>query len=224
LWSAVDALAGLTLTCENRWVNPYFFFVTVGTNPMADHPQNEVTTVLHQIRAGDSGAREQLVGLVYDELRKVAAGLMRQERPDHTLQPTALVHEAFVRLLDQDVLDLAHNRKYFFAAAARAMRQILVDHARQRAALKRQGKRERVPFEETLASFEEQNLDVLALHEALQQLTALHERQGQVVELRFFGGFSVPEVADLLGVSVSLVESDFRKASAFLRSRLAEGT
>src|SRR5262249_45613353 len=138
------------------------------------------------------------------------------------LQPTALLHEAFVKLMGSDVLGLTRDRRLFFGAAVRAMRQVLVDHARRRAADKRVEGRPREPFDETLRYFEDQKLDVLAVHEALNQLTSLSPRQGQIIELRFFGGFTVPEVAELLEVSVSLVESDFRKASAFLRSRLAQ--
>jgi RNA polymerase sigma factor (TIGR02999 family) len=182
----------------------------------------ELTTLLDAIRAGDAGARDELVELVYVELRRLAGGLMRRERPDHTLQPTALVHEALPRLLHPDVLGGAHNRAQFLAAAARAMRRVLVDHARGRAAGKRGGGQGQVPLDEALDYCARQNLDVLAVHEALDELAGLHERQSQVVELRFFGGYTVGEVAGLLQVSVSTVESDFRKATAFLRRRLAE--
>jgi DNA-directed RNA polymerase specialized sigma24 family protein len=146
--------------------------------------QEEVTTVLRDARAGGAGAQDRLVGLVYGELRRMAAGMMSRERADHTLQPTALVHEALVRMLDQDALRQAPNRRWLFAAAARAMRQ------------------------------------VLAVHEGLEKLAELNERQAKVVEMRFFGGFSVEEVAEALGASVSLVEGDFRKARAFLKARL----
>jgi RNA polymerase sigma factor (TIGR02999 family) len=187
---------------------------------MTANLQNEVTTLLGEVRAGKSDAVERLVAVVYGELRNVAAGLMRQERPDHTLQPTALLNEALGRLLTADLQALAQDRRVFFGAAVRAMRQVLVDHARRRGADKRAEGRKREPLDETLRCFETRNVDVLAVHEALEQLSALHERQGRVVEMRFFGGFTVPEIADLLGVSVSLVEGDFRKASAFLRGRL----
>jgi RNA polymerase sigma factor (TIGR02999 family) len=186
---------------------------------MAD-TNSEVTTILGEMRAGKPEATGRLLALVYDELRAVAAGLMRQERPDHTLQPTALLHEAFVKLLDGDFLKRVEDRRLFFGAAVRAMRQVLVDHARRRGAAKRVEGRKREPLDEAMRFFEEQRLDVLALHEALDELAGLHERQARVVELRFFGGFTVAEIADLLDVSVSLVEGDFRKASAFLRGRL----
>jgi RNA polymerase sigma-70 factor, ECF subfamily len=188
---------------------------------MSEERALAVTTVLEQLRAGNREARQQLVALVYEELRQMAAGLMRRERPDHTLQPTALVNEAFVRLFNSDALQLAHNRAYFFGAAAQAMRQILVDHARQRAAAKRGGGQERVPLDDVLDQFEQQQrLDILDLEEALQELGRLNERHGQVVTLRFYGGLTVPEVAEQLGVSVGTVEGDFRKATAFLRGRL----
>jgi RNA polymerase sigma factor (TIGR02999 family) len=184
--------------------------------------ESEVTTVLAEVRDGKPQAVDRLIGLVYDELRAVAAALMSRERPDHTLQPTALLNEALVKLLDTDFLSRVEDRRLFFGAAVRAMRQVLVDHARRRSADKRVEGRPREPLDEAVRYFEKRKLDVLALHELLEQLSGLHERQGRIVELRFFGGFTVPEIADLLGVSVSLVESDFRKASAFLRSRLGE--
>ena len=185
--------------------------------------QREVTILLEEIRAGSPGARDQLVALVYDELRRLGGDLLRRERPGHTLQPTALVHEAVLRLFRPDALSAAQGRAQFLAAAARAMRQVLVDHARRRAADKRGGDRERLPLDDVLDHFAEQHLDLLAIHEALTRLAGLHERQSQVVELRFFGGYTVEEIAGQLAVSVSTVESDFRKATAFLRGRLSEG-
>jgi RNA polymerase sigma-70 factor, ECF subfamily len=188
---------------------------------MNEPAPSEATALLRDAQSGSETARDRLFSLVYDELREAAGRLMGRERADHTLQPTALVNEALVRLLDQDALRQAGSRSYFFAAASRAMRQVLVDHARSRAASKRGGGRGRVPLDETLAWMEAQKLDVLDLHEGLERLAALNERQARVVEMRFFGGFTVEEVAEALGVSVSLVEGDMRKASAFLRARLA---
>jgi RNA polymerase sigma factor (TIGR02999 family) len=179
-----------------------------------------VTTLLEAIRTGDDRARGRLVDLVYDRLRRMAGGLMRQERPNHTLQPTALLHEALVQLFDAEVLARAPNRAYLFGAAARAMREVLAAHARRRAADKRGGRRERLPLDAVLDHFEEQRVDVVALHEALDRLAAFHERQSHVVTLRFFAGCTVPEVADRLGVSVGTVESDFRLARAWLRRQL----
>src|SRR5437868_369607 len=175
--------------------------------------QREVTTLLDAIRAGDANAQSRLVALVYDELRRRAGALLRRERPDHTLQPTALAHEALLRLLSPEALARTRDRAHFLAAAATAMRQVLVDHARRRAADKRGGGQETLPLDEALDYLAQQKLDVLAVHEALDELAGLHARQSQVVELRFFGGYSVDEIADLLEVSVSTVESDFRKAA-----------
>jgi RNA polymerase sigma factor (TIGR02999 family) len=193
-----------------------------GAQIVAEDLQREVTTLLDQIRAGSADAQERLVELVYQELRRLAGGLLRRERAGHTLQPTALVHEALLRLLRPDALGGAYNRSQFLAAAARAMRRVLVDHARQRAADKRGGGRAPLPLDEALDYFAEQHLDLLAVHDALDRLAGLHARQAQVVELRFFGGCTVEEIAAQLQVSVSTVESDFRKAAAFLRSQLVE--
>jgi RNA polymerase sigma factor (TIGR02999 family) len=190
---------------------------------MADDRRGEVTTLLEAIRDGDPQAPDRLVEAVYAEFHRMAAGLMARERRDHTLQPTALLHEALVQLFDADVLRKAPNRAYLFGAAARAMREVLAAHARRRAADKRGGDRQRVPLDAVLDYLEEQRLDVLALHEALERLATFHERQSHVVTLRFFAGCTVAEVADQLGVSVATVESDFRIARAWLRRQLAGG-
>jgi RNA polymerase sigma-70 factor, ECF subfamily len=181
----------------------------------------DVTLLLQAIQSGDTGAKGRLADLVYAELRGAAAGLMGQERGDHTLQPTALLHEAFLRLFRDELLSKAPNRAYLFGAAARAMREVLADHARRRRAAKRGGAYRRVPLDELLDQLEqEHHVDVLAVHEMLDTLAALHERQTQIITLRFFGGFTVPEIAELLGISVSTVESDFRIARAWLRQQL----
>jgi RNA polymerase sigma factor (TIGR02999 family) len=184
--------------------------------------QRQVTTLLDEIRAGKAEAQGKLVELVYAKLRRLAADLMQRERPGHTLQPTALVHEALLRLLSPDVLGQTRDRAHLLAAAARAMRHVLVDHARQRAADKRGGGQETLPLDPVLHYFADQKLDFLAVHEALNHLATLDQRQSQVVELRFFGGYTVAEIAEQLQVSVSTVESDLRKAMAFLRSQLVE--
>jgi RNA polymerase sigma factor (TIGR02999 family) len=203
---------------EGQTLGPIFSRAKI----MTDDRQQDVTTLLGEVRAGSAGAWDKLVALVYEELHRLAGGLMRQERPGHTLQPTALVHEALVRMLHPDALAGAQGRAQFRAAAARAMRQVLVDHARQRRADKRGGGRTRQPLDDILDYFAEQSLDLLALHEALDRLAGLHQRQSQVVELRYFGGFTVAEIAEQIQVSVSTVESDFRKATAFLRGQLSE--
>src|SRR3954464_1637492 len=164
-------------------------------------PREELTTVLGRARQGDEQARSELVERVYEELRRVASRLMRRERPDHTLSPTAVVHEAVIRLLGDAVFDKAADRNYLFAAAARAMREVLIDHARRRGADRRGGGRRQVPLDLVLDYFEEQKLDVVALHEALHRLAEWNERQSQVMTLRYFGGLTIAEVADALGVS-----------------------
>jgi RNA polymerase sigma factor (TIGR02999 family) len=181
---------------------------------------SDVSALLQAVRAGDAGARDRLVEHVYQELRRMAHVLVRAEPAAHSLQPTALLHEALGQLLEGDTFGRAPNRAYLFGAAARAMRQALVDHARERNASKRGGGRRRLSLDAVLLYFQEQDVDVLALHEALDRLAALDDRQAQVVTLRFFGGLTVPEIAAHLGVSVSTVESDFRIARAWLRQQL----
>jgi RNA polymerase sigma factor (TIGR02999 family) len=184
----------------------------------------EITALLDAIRAGDEQARTALVERIYDRLHDAADRLMRGERAEHTLQPTALLHEALARLLNGEVFTTAPNRIYLYQAATRAMRQILVDHARRRKAACRGGGRQRLtdtaPLDLAVAYFDDRGLDVEALHNALDRLAALHERQGQVVGLRFFGGLSVDAVARHLQVSISTVERDFRLARAWLRREL----
>jgi RNA polymerase sigma factor (TIGR02999 family) len=187
---------------------------------MSTHDSGDLTALLNEVRAGSLDARSRLVEAIYAELRRMAAGMMRQERPDHTLQASALVHEALLRILSSDALAGAPHRRYLFAAAAQAMRQVLVDHARSRRASKRSGGRSRVPLDAALAGFEEQGLDVIALHEALERLAATHPRAAHVVELRFFGGLSMPEVAESLELSVTTIEGDWRFARAWLRGQL----
>jgi RNA polymerase sigma factor (TIGR02999 family) len=155
---------------------------------------------------------------IYAELRSLAAGYLRGERPGHTLQPTALVHEAFLRL--GSLSGCAESPARFKALAARTMRNVLVDHARRRAAAKRGGERQRVTLDEGLAFLARGELDVLALHEALERFAALDERAARVVELRFFGGLTEPEAAEALGVSLRTVEGDWRMARAWLREAL----
>jgi RNA polymerase sigma-70 factor, ECF subfamily len=181
---------------------------------------HDLTRILGRARAGDERARTELIALVYDQLRQVAAGLMRRERQDHTLPPTAVVHEAVIRLLGDAVLDRAVDRNFLFASAARAMREVLIDHARRRNAGRRGGKWKRVPLDSVADYFEGQGLDIVAVHEALDRLATWNERQGQVMTLRYFGGMSVPEVAQALEVSVVTVERDWRLARAWLRGQL----
>jgi RNA polymerase sigma factor (TIGR02999 family) len=187
---------------------------------MGTESRGDLTAILGEVRAGRADAQERLVRVIYAELRRIAGGLMRRERPGHTLQPSALVHEALLRLLDGDTLADLPDRHRLLAAAARAMRQVLVDHARHRQAAKRVLGRARVPLDEALAYFEDQDLDVIALHEALDELAKEHPWPAQVVDLRFFGGWPIPGIAKMLGVSDTTAESDWRFARAWLRERL----
>ena len=190
---------------------------------MGAEPRRDLTLILGRARAGDERARGELIALVYDQLRQVAARLMRRERKDHSLPPTAVVHEAVIRLLGDAVFDRSPDRAFLFASAARAMREVLIDHARRRAADRRGGGWHRVPLDNVVDYFEEQGLDLVAVHEALDRLAELNERQGQVMTLRYFGGMTVPEVAAALEVSVVTVERDWRLARAWIRDQLREG-
>lgn len=187
---------------------------------MEDELKRDLTILLKDARAGDDRAKGEVIALVYEELRRVAAHLMRRERPDHTLPPTAVVHEAVIRMVGEGVLDRAPDRSFLFAAAARSMREILIDHARRRRTDRRGGGRQRVPLDLVIDHFASQELDVVAVHEALDRLAGLHERQSQVITLRYFGGLTVPEVARALGVSEFTVERDWRLARAWLHRQL----
>jgi RNA polymerase sigma factor (TIGR02999 family) len=187
---------------------------------MGTEPRGDLTAILGEVRDGRADAQERLVRVIYAELRRIAGGLLRRERPGHTLQPSALVHEALLRLLDGDALADVPNRRYLLAAAAQAMRLVLVDHARRRHAAKRLGGRIRRPLDEALVACEAQGLDVLALHDALDRLARSNPRPARVVTLRFFGGLSVPEVAAALEVSDTTVEGDWRYARAWLHGQL----
>jgi len=183
--------------------------------------QTETTQTLIHAAEGDQGAIDRLLPLVYDELRSLAGSLMRHERDGHTLQPTALANEAFIRLIDQHSIDWK-NRAHFFALAAQAMRRVLVDHARARGAIKRGGDRRRIALAEDAAIGLDQLDDLLALDEALHQLARLSERQARVVELRFFGGLSIEETAEMIGVSPRTVKGDWRVSRAWLERELAD--
>jgi RNA polymerase sigma-70 factor, ECF subfamily len=169
----------------------------------------EVTRLLDQLAVGDATAKENLINLAYAELRKLAERLMRRERLDHTLQPTALLHEAALRVLRTDAILQFEGRGAFFGAMATAMRRVLIDHARRRRAGRRQGERRRAALDDVLESLEESHrLDLLDLDDALEELVQLNPRQGAVVVQRFFGGFTLPEIAQHLDVSLSTVEND----------------
>lgn len=185
---------------------------------------NHTTTkVLKDLEAGDASAANRLFPLVYDELRALAASYMRHERADHTLQPTALVHEAFLKLIEQTSVDWK-NRAHFFAVAAQAIRRILIDHARKHNAAKRGGDFSRVALDEGAAFETGRTLDLIALDDAMTRLATLSDRQAKVVELRFFGGLTSEEVAHVLGVSRTTIAEDWTIARAWLMKELSGGT
>jgi RNA polymerase sigma factor (TIGR02999 family) len=179
-----------------------------------------LTNLLDEWRRGDEAALARLIPIVYEELRRVASARLRNEGSDHTLQTTALVHEAYLRLVGLDRMTL-QNRTHFFAMAARLMREILVDHARRKHARKRGGDVAVVGLEEVGAGAETPLVDVLALDQALTDLAALDERLCQVVELRFFAGLSIAETAEALEVSPATVERDWTVAKAWLLQHLS---
>jgi RNA polymerase sigma factor (TIGR02999 family) len=175
---------------------------------------SDVTTLLHAWRAGDAAACERLIPLVYQELHRRAAAYLRHERPGHTLQPTALVHEAYLRLVNQDRA-VWQNRAQFFGVASQIMRRILVDHARRGRMAKRSGRWARVTLDERIA-FKMPDVDVLDLDDALTRLAEFDPRKSRIAELKFFGGLSLSETAHVLGISVATVERDWQAARAWL--------
>jgi len=187
-------------------------------------PPSDVTRLLKAWSDGDRSAGERLVEAVYGELRRQAARAMRQESPSHTLQATALVHEAYLRLIDQRHVEW-RNRAHFFGVAAQLMRRILVDHARARLAAKRGGDAERLSIGDVepvdVAGESAQDVDILALHEALERLAVLDPEQERLVELRYFSGMTIEETAEALGISPATVKREWAVARAWLRRELA---
>ena len=182
---------------------------------------SEATRLLERLSAGDAEAAGELLPLLYAELRRVAGRAMGSERADHTLQPTALVHEAYLRLVGSEVR--FESRAHFVRVAARAMRNVLVDHARARAAQKRGDGHERVPLDDVLAAYEERQLDVVTLHDAVERLLEIDEDLGRLVELRYFAGLTIEETARVLDVSTATVERSWRVARLWLRRELGAG-
>lgn len=178
--------------------------------------------VFRRLAEGDEGALDELYPRVYDDLRRVARAQLARERSGHTLGTTALVHESYLRLVGSGAID-AEGRSHFLSIAARAMRRILVDHARRKHALKRGGDVDHQPFEPSLAVASEHSADFLAVDEALERLEQLHPRQTRVVECRVFAGMTVEETADALDVSPATVKRDWTLARAWLNRRLGPG-
>jgi len=181
--------------------------------------RTDVAALLSEVARGKQGAAEQLIPLVYDELKRLARGYMRRERPDHTLQTTALVHEAYLKLVRQRKTDW-QCRSHFFGIAAQMMRRILLDHARGHLRHKRGGSRQTLQLNEALVFSLEQSEDLVRLNEALERLSTIDPRQSKIVELRFFGGLSVEETSGILGVSPKTVKRDWSMAKAWLHGEL----
>jgi RNA polymerase sigma-70 factor (ECF subfamily) len=181
-------------------------------------PTGEITRLLGKVREGDEAARADLMAAVYAELRRLSAAMMRRERPGHSLQATELLHEAYLKLVGQDI-DFA-NRAHFFAAASTVMRHILVDYARAHRSEKRGGGQVPVTLDENALFSAQQSEQMLALEEALQRLGKMDARQARIVELRFFGGLTEEEAAAVLGVSARTVKRDWKMAKAWLFSEM----
>lgn len=182
---------------------------------MPTPPPSEITQLLHQWSNGDRAALDQLMPVVYQELRKLANSYLRSERPDHTLQPTALINEAYLRLIGQNFPEW-QSRRHFYGIAAQLMRQVLVDHARSHAAAKRGQDAPKLSLEDATEFSRKQAGELVALDDALTSLARLDQRKARVVELRYFGGLTVEEIAPVLDISTATVTREMRLAQAWL--------
>jgi RNA polymerase sigma factor (TIGR02999 family) len=187
---------------------------------MQNSASKGVTQLLVNWSNGDKAALDEMLPLVYQELRRIAVNRLRQELPNHTLQPTALVNEAYLRLIDQKNVNW-QNRAQFFGLAAEMMRRILVNHALQRRAAKRGGGALRVSMEVAVNSFEQKDVNLVALDEALKNLATIDPRQCKIVEMKFFGGLTVAEIAEVLQVSSDTIERDWKMARAWLHLEIS---
>lgn len=181
--------------------------------------QDDITTLLVRWGRGDQEALDALTPLVYQELRRLANGYLRRERQDHTLEGTALVHEAYLRLIDQNQVEW-RSRNHFYALAAELIRRILVDHARARVAAKRGGASIKLSLDEGLTPAQEKEQDLVSLDDALNALADADSQQSRIVELRYFGGLTIEETADVLGISPATVKRDWVMAKAFLKREM----
>jgi RNA polymerase sigma factor (TIGR02999 family) len=182
---------------------------------LSEHATDNVTQLLIEVSNGDSDAVDILLPLIYDELRKLAANYLRRERPDHTLQPTALVHEAYLRLVDQTRVNW-QNRAHFFGVAAQIMRRLLVDHARKHNAAKRGQEFQKFSLDENIDRAVERSGELIALDDALKALAEYDPQKARMIELRYFGGLSIEETADVLGVTPTTIKRHWRFAKAWL--------
>ncbi len=183
--------------------------------------EENTTRILQDLSAGDQRAADKLLPLVYDELRRLAAVYFSRERTDHTLQPTALVHEAYLRLIDQRETEW-QNRAHFFGVAANMMRRILIDHARAHASEKHGGNRTRITLDKSVSFPNRNEIDLVAIDEALHVLAKLDETQSRIVELRFFGGLTIEETAEVLNISPATVKREWQMAKAWLYERMKD--
>lgn len=193
----------------------------MSTSGTSKSRSTEITQLLARVQSKQPGAEDRLLAAVYNELRHIAASYMRRERPGHTLQATALVHEAYLQLVDQTRVTW-QSRAHFFGVASRLMRRILVDHARSHKAEKRGGSAQKLSLDEAVGVSQKKEVALEALDDALNALSAIDPRQSRIVELRFFGGLTVEETAEVLGTSTATVEREWRMAKAWLHHQLQE--
>jgi len=187
-----------------------------------ESPSGSLAAIIENYNCGDAQAQARLIERLYRDLRRIAAAHLRAERPNHTLQPTALVHEAYARLAGQSEIDLK-DRVHFLAIVSHLMRQVLVDYAKARRAAKRGGGGRQVTLDECMFVENTRSLDVLIMDELLERLTKLNARHARIVEMHFFGGLSFEEIADVLGIGLRTVERDWKMARAWLRSEISAG-
>lgn len=188
---------------------------------MTEEPANEITQMLIELTDGNQEVVNQILPHIYDELRRLAGSYLRRERSDHTLQPTALVHEAYMKLIDQRQVRW-QNRAHFFGIAAQVMRRILMDHARKHKAEKRGGEADKLPLEDEILIVATNRSDqLMALDEALNSLAEMDPQKAKIVELRYFGGLSIEETAEVMGVSVPTINRQWRTAKAWLYGQLS---
>lgn len=202
-----------------------FVFLIIFENKtnMSQEPPSDITQLLIQMTDGNTEAVNQILPMIYSELRKLASSYLRRERSNHTLQPTALVNEAYLKLIDQKKVKW-QNRAHFFGIAAQVMRRILLDHARKHTAEKRGGAAEVLPIEEEiLVVSQEKSAELIALDEALENLAKMDEQKAKIVELRYFGGLSIEETAEVMGVSVPTINRQWKMAKAWLYGQVARG-
>jgi RNA polymerase sigma-70 factor (ECF subfamily) len=198
-----------------------FLIIAENGNGMSQENSHEITQMLIELTDGKPDVVDRIYPHIYDELRRLAGSYLRRERSDHTLQPTALVHEAYIKLIDQTRVKW-QNRAHFFGIAAQVMRRILMDHARKHKADKRGGEFEKLPIEEEiLVVSHEKSAELVALDDALHALAEIDEQKAKIVELRYFGGLSIEETAEVMGVSVPTINRQWRMAKAWLYGQIA---